>query len=213
VSSKAFPKFALPGEALDWMRHSEVEGCEPVFKDRSKDGPPSVTLVRKANPLIEVARAWADALRDGPHFYVTASPGSSGATVQFVFRKASVREIKMSATAGLAAVFALRYHKKSELIGHATVDPIAERDWLRKAHGQILKALQKHGAEALTGMGPVFLAFSRESLRLLDRAMGRDVEEAVARVRKDFGFLQDHMTEEDVVKLWREALVVRVHDR
>jgi len=213
MTSAPFPKFALPGEALEWMRHSNVESCEPLFKDASPDGPPSVTLVRKTDASVAVARAWSHCMKDGPHYFITASPGSSGATVQLAFRKAAVRDMKMSATAGLAAVFALRFHKRSALSGFATADPVAERDWLRRAHGQVLKALQKHGAEALTGMGPVFLKFTRESLRLIDRVTGKDVEEAVARVRKDFSFLQDHLDEEAVITLWREALVDKTHDR
>jgi len=203
---KPFPKFALPGEALEWMNHSDVEACEPVFKDVPAEGPPSVTLVRKASPNALVTRVWATYMKDGLHFFVTPGPGSSA--MQLAFRKMPVREMKMSTTAALAAVFALRFHLRSE-----KPDPIEERDWLRRAHGQVLKALQKHGAEALTGMGPVFLALTRESIRLIDRAMGRDVEESVGRVRKEFAFLLDHVDEEEVLKLWREALVGRVHDR
>jgi hypothetical protein len=62
-------------------------------------------------------------------------------------------------------------------------------------------------------MGPVFLDFARESLRLIDRVTGKDVEEAIARVRKDLSFLADHLDEEAVVTLWREAVVDKVHDR
>jgi hypothetical protein len=152
-------------------------------------------------------------MKDGPHFFITASPGFSGATVQLAFRKAPVRDMKMSATAGLAAVFALRCHMGSALSGFATADALHERDWLKRAHGQVLKALRRHGAEALTGMGPVFLDFARESLRLIDRVTGKDVEEAIARVRKDLSFLADHLDEEAVVTLWREAVVDKVHDR
>jgi hypothetical protein len=201
-----FPKFVLPGDALDWMRASDVESCEPV-DEVDTDAPPGMALVRKADPAERLMRVWAARMADGLHYFVTVSPGVPGSVMHLAIRNRPIREAKMSATAAIAAPLALRHYRVTHSVSLGD-----EAAWMKKAHAQILKALEKHGAEALTGMGPVFLELTRQCMQLVDKALGRDVDDAIMRVRKDFLFLVDRISEDDVVRLWREVIVEKTHD-
>lgn len=152
--------------------------------------------------------AWAVWMGDGLHFYTSANPGDASSAMHLALRRKPLREARVSATAAIVVPFALRFYVKEE---HASLNQ--GTDWMKRAHAQVFRALEKHGAEALTGMGPVFVELTRECMRLIDRAMGRDVEDALARVRKDFEFLLDHVEEADILRIWRETSVAKVHDR
>lgn len=207
MSSKPpFPKFTLPGDALDWMRASDVESCVAV-DEHDTDAPPGISLVRAADPAEKLMRVWAARMADGLHYFVTVSPGIPGSVMHLAIRNRPPRQAKMSATAAIVAPLALRFHRVDSPVAIAD-----EAAWMKKAHAQILRALEKHGAEALAGVGPAFVELTRKCTRLVDRVMGQDVEEAVLRVRKEFLFLQDHLSEEDVVRMWREALVDKTHN-
>jgi hypothetical protein len=188
------------------MEASHVDDCDVVFRERSEDGPPSVALVRRdgeGSPL----RASAEQMRDGLHCYVTPYPGESAGSLHLALRRTPTRMAKMSVTAGLAAALALRFHGPLQGVPrNGTVH------WLKKAHAQILRAVEKDGGAAFGDVGKGFLDLNRECMHLVDRALNRDVEEAVARVRKEFKVLVDHFGEEDVVTWWREAIVEKTHD-
>jgi len=201
------PKLRLPEEFRDWTTASHVDECGTVFAERSEDGPPSVTLVRSDEEGTPVLKAWAEQMRDGLHFYVTPRPGDSAGALHLALRRTPPRVAKMSVTAGLAAALAERFHGPIQGVPR---DEIVH--WLKKAHAQIFRALEKDGAAAFGDVGQGFLALNRECMRLVDRVLNKDVEEAVARVRKEFLLLVDHHEEQDVIRWWREALVEVMHD-
>lgn len=210
--SPALPCFSLPGDFEAWMNALDVGSCEPVFHAQTGHDPASVAFVRKSDPDEEILRVWAVQMADGLHFYVNADP--SGFTkmkmAHLAIRRRPVKEAKMSATAGIIVAFAL-IHTIANMSGG---DPPLHRDWEKKAHARVLKALEKGGAGVLgENIAPEFLELVKMAMRLVDMAMGKDVRDAVDRVRKEFSFLLDHLDEEAVVRLWREALVDKTHDR
>lgn len=199
------PKLRLPDEVRDWMEASRVDECGTVFAARSEDGPPSITLVRDDEET-QVLKAWAEQMRDGLHFYVTPHPGESTA-LHLALRRAPPRVAKMSVTAGLAAALAERFHGPLQGLPRSEV-----AQWMKKAHAQILRTIEKNGSAAFGEVGDGFLTLNRECMHLVDRVLNKDVEEAAVRVRKDFLLLVDHHEEEDVVRWWRESIVEKIHD-
>ncbi len=207
------PKFDLPEEFCSWVAASEADSFEPVLVPGGPGEPRSVVFSRAGSigpPLRQrtvLMRVWADQLKDGLHFYVSAfGPSSSVAgsppTLHLALRKKPMRLAKMSATSALAVPMAMAKHK---------IQAEPRVAWMRKAHAQILQAVEEHGANTFSGMGQSFLALATESMRLIDRAMNKDVEDAIDRVKKDFQLLGSKLTEDDVVRLWRETIVSEVH--
>lgn len=201
------PKLRLPEEFRDWMTASHVDECGTVFAERGEHGPPSVTLVADDGNETQILRAWAEQMRDGLHFYVTPHPGEPSGALHLALRRTPPRAAKMSVTAGLAAALAERFHGPLQGLPR---DGVVH--WLKKAHAQVLRAMEKDGAAAFGDVGQGFLVLNRECMRLVDRVLNKDAEEAAARVRKEFNLLVDHHEEEDVVRWWREAIVEKTHD-
>lgn len=202
------PKFTLPGDAHQWMLSSEVDECEVSMSDRWEGGPLSAVLAPKSDPARAKVRVWVDKMADGAHLYTSAHPGESESKVfHLALRRKAERDMKVSTTAAIASALALRHHEKEH-----RVHPGDHSTWMRRAHVQILRALQKHGGEAMVGMGPVFLEMNRAAIKLVDKALGKDVEDSWLRVRREFAFLGDHASEEDVLRAWREAIVDKVSE-
>jgi hypothetical protein len=192
------PRFTFPDCVGSWVIAVDLKSCS-VSVMTAKDSPPMVYLHRKAGPDDRVLSAWAVQLRDGLHFRVSPGPNE---IFHLALRNSPRREASMSVTAALMSAVA----------AHA-VGPNEDRvAWMKKVHRQVLSAMEKAGAGALLGMGPVFVELNKATMGLVDKALGRDVDDAVTRVRKDFLFLVDRISEEDVVRLWREALVDKTHD-
>lgn len=200
------PRLRLPEEVPDWLAASSLDDSGVVFTERTEDSPPSVTLVRNHDEA-RVLRAWAEQMKDGLHFYVTPYPGEGAGALHLALRRTPTRQAMMSVTAALAAVLAERFHGPIQGVPRdGTVH------WLKKAHAQVLRALEKKGAAALGDVGEGFVALNRACAHLVTRAMNREVEEAASRARKEFKSLVDHFSEEDVVRWWREAIVEKTHD-
>lgn len=206
-----FPRFTFPDDVEAWMSFSDIGSCKPVFHPSTKDEPAFVALVRTASGE-DLVRARAVQMADGTHFYVSSSPfGASQPprVLHLALRRKPVKEAKTSSTAALVVPFMSAYYAKRDDSSWKTLPS----GWEKKAHAQVLHALEKDGGSALDGCGPVFVAFATECVRLIDRAAGKDLEEAVLRVRKELKFLIDHVEEEDLVRWWREAVVDRTHER
>lgn len=200
------PKLRLPDEVRDWMKASYLDDSGTVFAERTAELPPSVTLVRNHDEGL-VLRAWAELMKDGLHFYVTPYPGEGVGALHLALRKTPTRIAMMSVTAALAATLAERFHGPIQGVPRdGTVY------WMRKAHAQILRGLEKKGAAVLGDVGDGFLELNRACAHLVRRALSKDIEEAAVRVRKEFQLLVDHHEEEDVVRWWREAIVEKTHD-
>lgn len=197
------PKVVLPGDAGRWTRELDFESCEVASAPRTKESPPTVLLARSGDPLLRVT---AEKLRDGLHFYVSPRPASKWAPLHLALRNKPFREAKMSATAAVLTGVAL--HCKEYRGGGG-----AHLDWMKKVHQQVLRQLEEHGLHGLSEVSPGFLTLVRECMRLVDRAMNKDVDDAVERLRSEFSFLMDHLSEEDVVQVWREVLVDKTHAR
>jgi len=198
MTKAAVPRFTFPDCVGSWVSAADLGSCV-VSVMQAKDSPPMVYLHRKSGPDDRILSAWPTQLRDGLHF--RASPGPNE-VFHLALRNTPRREASMSVTAALMATVAV----------HAAGPESDRVAWMKKVHGQVLAAIKKNGAEALSGVGPVFLELNRVTADLVDKALGRDVGEAVARVRKDFMFLVDRISEEDVVRLWRETIVEKTHE-
>lgn len=208
ASASLVPKVLLPGDAGRWAAEVNLDVCDLIVEPRTKERPPSVSVMQTATGR-HLFRATAEKLRDGLHFYVTPYPHASWAPLHLALRQKPVREAKMSATAAVLAAVALHCKENKKVV----VEGGAHLDWMKKVHLQVLKQLEQQGLNGLQGVSSGFLALVRECMRLVDRAMNRDVDDAVERVRTEFTFLMDHLTEEDIVVLWREALVDSTHAR
>lgn len=199
----AIPKVSLPSDAEAWTSAVDLESCEVFSNARTKDEPPRVTVMGP-NAVI-LMRASAEKLRDGLHFYLHVLPvGSTSAPLHLALRNRPVKESKMSATAAVLAGFAYFAAEDRSLVSHA---------WLKKVHAQILRQLELRGLQGLAQVTPGSLRLIRDCMRLVDRAMNRDVDDAMERVKTEFQFLTDHTQEEDIVRLWREITVGKVHSR
>ncbi len=205
ASGEIVPKVVLPEDAGKWTSVLDWDELEVASLARTKDDPARVVLSRKSgDPVMHVT---AEKLRDGLHFYVKPRPGlRASPPLHLALRNKPTREAKMSATAGIltgVAVFAAE---------HPQAVWGAVHDWMKKVHVQVLRCLEQQGLQALREVTPGFLGFARECMRLVDRAMNRDVDDALERVRAEFQFLADHVDEEDVLRLWRELIVEKTHD-
>ncbi len=60
---------------------------------------------------------------------------------------------------------------------------------------------------------PLLMTFAHALEQIHKRKTGKDVQESVMRMRKEMEFLSDHLSEEEVLREWRETLVERLHKR
>lgn len=206
VASSLVPKVMLPGDAGRWTSEVNLDDCELIAEPRTKERPPSVAVMQTATGH-HLLRITAEKLRDGLHYYVTPNPHAKWAPLHLALRQKPAREAKMSATAAVLTAVALHCEENKRVGGGSHLD------WMKKVHAQVLRQLEEQGLRGLEGVTPGFLALVRECMRLIDRAMNRDVDDALERVRMEFNFLIDHVEEDDVVRIWREVLVEKTHDR
>lgn len=200
--SNIVPKIVLPDDVVRWSSAVDADPPDFRYEPRTEDSPPSVILHRRDLRLVRVS---GEMMRDGLHIYATSYPDQGVSPLHLALRSRPVREMKMAATAAVLAAVALHFNREP-------VAPVVQADWLRRVQSQIVRALRDEGLEALRGISPALLAFVRECMRLVDRVMRKDVEEALGRVKAEFQLLVDHVDEADVLRLWREVVVEKTHE-
>ena len=160
-----------------------------------------------------------DALRDGVHFrcYLESIPQ---ACIELIFRRESDRKdigpfIK-KVTAAVASVIVFCAEKPA-------CDSSKVRAWVKATHKRFFKESCKHGALVYTGVQssngmssyvvqPEFTAYIEQCRMEIESLANLNVAEALNRVEKDFSLLVDSLTEDDILQLWRGAIVNKVHE-
>ena len=195
-----------------WMSALDLAGCQAVHEPHSSPrGGPAVLFSLLKNPQNPpnqnryhcILAVWGEAHSDGISLYFVARPYESGApTLTMKFKEWRPER-------GMAAILAvMAFHAEAPRLPRK--DGLAN-EWLRRMRDKIQKSFfQETGAFLERGIHPDLVLTEGLCHRRFDSLAGLDVQESLRRVRKEFGLLINHMTEEDVLKAWREAVVENV---
>lgn len=160
-----------------------------------------------------------DALRDGVHFrcYLESKPQ---ACIELIFRRESSRNdigpFVKKITAAIAAIMVFCAEKQP-------CDSDKTHKWVRSVYNRFFKGSCKHGPFVYSGVNSDgiksnyrvqngFTLYVKQCRAEIESLAKLNVAEALNRVKKDFSLLVDSLTEEDVLLIWRGAIVSKVHE-
>jgi hypothetical protein len=92
-----------------------------------------------------------------------------------------------------------------------TLDKQKAKLWLKSTHKRFHSHSLKFQGYTYHGSGPVFTDLNVKCKEQLKKAAGLTIEGATGRVKNEFSFLIDHLSEDQVVQIWRETITAQVH--
>jgi hypothetical protein len=160
-----------------------------------------------------------DSFRDGIHFrcYSERRPQ---AVVELIFKRESTRNdigpFVKKITAAIAAVMVFSAEKQPCDFGKA-------QKWVRSAYKRFFKGSCKHGPFVYSGVNSDgiksnyrvqngFTLYVKQCRAEIESLAKLNIAEALNRIKKDFSLLVDSLTEDDIMQMWRSAIVSKVHE-
>jgi hypothetical protein len=210
MADDATPAFRLPdgatvsfAELCAKVRVAEARAIVGEAEGNDFSRRPIVHLILD-DPLVS---ADFERRADGIHFRAFDSSIDTlvdSVEVYLIFKgtNAQIPEFRRKITAAAAAIIAFRAHG---------VDTDRHR-WVRMVYQRMLSLSTKHGANAYFGISKPFVDFISSCSIELDRVMKQRLHDIMQRIRSDMASLVDHVDEEEICMMWREAVAARVHD-
>lgn len=145
--------------------------------------------------------------KDGVH--VTCIPTIDyNVNIQLVMRdKSKLGEFMRKLTAAIAAVICYQYF--------ATESPLKASEakaWIKTTSNKFFNLSRKIQGEAYSGSDKIFFDIITNCKNQIQELSGLTITSALDRVRKDFSLLNDHLSEEEVIRMWRESTISQVHE-
>lgn len=141
--------------------------------------------------------------KDGMHI-ICFSDDDSYTGIQVVMKDKIIFDQRI--TAMMAAV--ISYNLVHPII--TTFDQKQGKNWLKSTYK---KFLNRSSTDPIyQGCGSVFIDFNAKCKEQLKKAAGLTVECSTNRIRQEFSFLVNHVSEDHVIQLWRETITAQVHN-
>jgi len=166
----------------------------------NNDKIPSVVLHKKVDGISKaLLMIRFKKLADGCHIFFHAEPEEKSTPVLHIVMK--TRNMRKATSAIVAGIALCAVNPKFPTKGKP------RDNWFRKMYERLDKLAEEKGAEAFLGVPPCIVEATRLCKISFEKAMGLDAEDAVQEVRKAFSVLVNHLEEEDIIRMWKEAHV------
>jgi hypothetical protein len=85
------------------------------------------------------------------------------------------------------------------------------KSWLKSTYKKFYAHSMKFQGTTYSGCGPVFVDLNAQCKDQLKKAAGLTIEGATNRIKNEFNFLINHLSEDQMIQLWRETITAQVH--
>ena len=187
----------LQGARVEHDAHSSPRGTPAVILSLLKN-PANPPNQNRYSVLLSI---WGEAHNDGVSMYFVARPYAKGTPV--IHMKFKEWRLERAVAAILAV---LAYHAERPRLPRKF--RLAD-EWLKKMRNKILKVFYQKSILDV-GIDPLVADAAQLCQKRFMSLAGLDVKESVDRVRKEFRLLTEHMSEDEIVTIWRETTVEKV---
>lgn len=195
-----------------WMSSLSMDGCTAVHDPHSSPrGGPAVLFSLLKDPSKPpnqgryscILAVWGEVHNDGVNMYFVARPYEAGSPLIHMKFK------EWRPERGMAAILAvLAFHAEQPRLPRR--DDLAN-DWLRSVRDKIHQSFYRTpGSFAERMIHPEVIKAEALCKKRFESLAGLDVPESLARVRKEFKLLAEHLSEDEILKVWRETVIESV---
>lgn len=145
--------------------------------------------------------------KDGIH--VICMPGfNTNIHLQLVMRnKIKLNEFMRKLTAAVASVISYQY-----LSTFSPLEVPQAKIWVKSTYRRFFNQSLKVQGLVYQGCGQIFLDMIMQCKKQIEEVSGLSIASSLDRLKKEFFFLNNHLTEDEVIKLWRESTIAQVHE-